>query len=62
MEWDGDEDFEVRLAGSPYELEAYLGSKPGIARMTAGYCWPWRVPRPDGILVDDVVIGDWARP
>ena len=30
--------------------------------MAAGYCWPWSEPRPDGPLVPDVVIGDWARP
>ncbi len=29
--------------------------------MTAGYCWPWSDPRPDG-LVDDVRIGSWRRP
>ena len=32
------------------------------ARMTAGYCWPWSDPRSDGSLVDDVVIGHWAKP
>jgi DUF2075 family protein len=62
MEWDGDEDFEVQLADSPQELEAFLSAKPGTARMTAGYCWPWSDPRPDDTLVNDVVIGDWARP
>ncbi|MEO3875902.1 DNA/RNA helicase domain-containing protein [Nonomuraea sp. B12E4] len=62
MEWDGDDDFEVRLADSPQELEAFLSTKPGTARMTAGYCWPWSDPRPDDTLVNDVVIGDWARP
>jgi DUF2075 family protein len=30
--------------------------------MTAGFCWPWSDPRPDGTLIDDVVIGDWSRP
>ncbi|WP_061294883.1 DUF2075 domain-containing protein [Herbidospora cretacea] len=60
--WAGDPDFEVRLAGSPEELEAILQAKPGTARMTAGYCWPWSDPRADLTLVDDVVIGDWARP
>ncbi|MGI5154396.1 DNA/RNA helicase domain-containing protein [Microbispora sp. CA-102843] len=60
--WDGDETFEVRLAHSPQELEAALGAKPGTARMTAGFCWPWSDPRPDDSLVDDVVIGDWSRP
>ncbi|MER6946818.1 DNA/RNA helicase domain-containing protein [Nonomuraea sp. NPDC000554] len=62
MEWDGDEDFQVRLADSPQELEAFLGGQTGTARMTAGYCWPWSDPRADDTLVNDVVIGDWARP
>ncbi|WP_245642265.1 DNA/RNA helicase domain-containing protein [Nonomuraea candida] len=62
MEWDGDDAFEVRLADSPQELEAFLRAKPGTARMTAGYCWPWSEPRSDDTLVNDVVIGDWARP
>lgn len=60
--WDGDEDFVVRLAESPHELEAFLRAQTGTARMTAGYCWPWSDPRPDHTLVNDVVIGDWARP
>ncbi|WP_239116562.1 DNA/RNA helicase domain-containing protein [Planotetraspora phitsanulokensis] len=60
--WDGDEDFEVRIAHSPQELEAALHAKPGTARMTAGFCWPWSDPRTDDSLVDDVVIGDWSRP
>jgi DUF2075 family protein len=30
--------------------------------MSAGFCWPWSQPRDDGSLVEDVVIGDWARP
>ena len=45
--WDGDEDFVVRLAESPHELEAFLRAQTGTARMTAGYCWPWSDPRPD---------------
>ncbi|MCT9931582.1 DUF2075 domain-containing protein [Planotetraspora sp. A-T 1434] len=60
--WDGDNDFQVRLARSPQELEAALHAKPGTARMTAGYCWPWSDPRSDDSLVNDVVIGDWSRP
>ncbi|WP_083950078.1 DUF2075 domain-containing protein [Herbidospora yilanensis] len=60
--WTGDPSFEVRLAGSPEELESILRGKSGTARMTAGYCWPWSDPRSDLTLVDDVVIGDWARP
>ncbi|MFI7632334.1 DNA/RNA helicase domain-containing protein [Microbispora rosea] len=63
MEWHGkDEDFDVRLADSPHELEAFLRVQTGTARMTAGFCWPWSDPRPNQTLVNDVVIGDWARP
>ncbi|WP_245642267.1 DUF2075 domain-containing protein [Nonomuraea candida] len=62
MAWDGDEDFEVRLADSPQELEADLATQVGTARMTAGFCWPWSDPLPNDTLVSDVVIDDWARP
>jgi hypothetical protein len=34
-------------------------SKGYVARITAGFCWPWSDPRPDGTLVEDVVIGSW---
>ena len=63
--WPGDDRFSVEVADSPAELEERLRTKLGLgmnARMTAGYCWPWSDPRPDQTLVDDVVIGDWARP
>ena len=30
--------------------------------MTAGSCWRWSDPRPDGRLVDVVTIGGWSRP
>ena len=33
-----------------------------MSRITAGFCWKWSEPRPDGSLVDDVVIGSWRRP
>lgn len=69
--WTGDElsPFEVRVAESPEEMEAFLAEKrkeqdgrPGYsARMAAGYCWPWSDPV-DGKLVADVQIGSWARP
>lgn len=63
--WQGDENFVVRLADSPQHLEALLRRQHEqgyTARITAGYCWPWIDPRPDGSLVDDVVVGDWRRP
>ncbi len=64
-EWLGDAHFDVEVVDSPYEMEAYLATKleSGYsARMAAGYCWPWSDPRPDGSLVPDVRIGEWAKP
>ncbi len=62
--WPGDPAFEVDVVDSPDEMAArlrgHLDEGYG-ARMTAGYCWPWSDPRPDG-LVDDVRIGSWRRP
>jgi hypothetical protein len=63
--WTGDERFEVRLAGSPAEMEQFLREKLAAgygARITAGFCWPWSDPRDDDTLVPDVRIGAWARP
>jgi len=64
-EWLGDPHFDVEVVDSPYEMEAYLATKLEggySARMAAGYCWPWSDPRPDGSLVADVHIGEWAKP
>jgi hypothetical protein len=63
--WAGDDHFSLRTAGSPQELEAAMKAEQDrgyTARITAGYCWPWSDPQPDGTLVDDVVIGSWSRP
>ncbi|MFI7427764.1 DNA/RNA helicase domain-containing protein [Micromonospora sp. NPDC049836] len=63
--WPGDGRFDLRLAESPEEMEAFLAGKQRAgetARMSAGYCWPWSDPRPDDSLVPDVRIGNWTRP
>jgi len=64
--WEGDPDFDFRIVDSPQELEAAVVHRIDegeSARLVAGYCWEWSDPLPDGgELVDDVVIGDWARP
>jgi len=63
--WVGDGRFDVRMATSPFEMETVLAEwqhKGGTARISAGFCWPWSKPRPDGSLVDDVQVGDWRRP
>lgn len=64
-QWRDEPTFQVDVVESPEELEARLRMRHDegeTARMTAGYCWPWSDPRPDGSLVPDVTIGDWARP
>ncbi|RSM79380.1 DUF2075 domain-containing protein [Kibdelosporangium aridum] len=65
IDWKSDDRFELRVADSPEEFEAFLQSKADQgykARMTAGFCWPWSDANPQSGLVDDVVIGDWRRP
>ncbi|WP_444664527.1 DNA/RNA helicase domain-containing protein [Cellulomonas sp. CW35] len=63
--WPGDEGFVLDVVDSPDELEGRLGAYTDAgygARITAGYCWPWSDPRPDGSLVPDVRIDGWSRP
>lgn len=63
QKWHGDDRFELDLVETPTQLEERLRTKgTDTARMSAGFCWPWSQPRDDGSLVEDVVIGDWARP
>ena len=60
----GDE-FDLAVMDSPEELEAWVRARSRgarTARLTAGFCWPWSNPLPDGTLVDDVVVDDWAMP
>ncbi len=63
--WEGGPAFDVQVSKSPASMEALLTARRAAgfgARMTAGYCWPWSDPLPDGSLVADVVIGPWSRP
>jgi DUF2075 family protein len=63
--WEEDERFEFRIFGSPETLDAAIRRKAAegfSARLTAGYCWKWSRPRPDGTLEDDVAIGEFRRP
>jgi hypothetical protein len=65
--WEPDDRMQLRVAGSPEEMEAFLQERRVddryTARMSAGYCWPWSPePRPGDPLPADVVIGGWARP
>jgi DUF2075 family protein len=60
-----DEEFDFQIFDSPFKLEQAIHEKleEGYsARMTAGFCWPWSDPNPDGSLPPDVKIGDFQRP
>lgn len=63
--WRDEPQFAVEVVETPGALEERLAEalRQGYgARMTAGYCWRWSDPRPDGTLVPDVSIGGWSRP
>ena len=64
--WNVDEPaFDFKIFTSLQSLDAAIRERVDLgftARMTAGFCWKWSAPRPDGTLVDDVVIGDYVRP
>ncbi len=44
------------------EVRARNAERKNSARIAAGFCWKWSKPRPDGSLVNDVVIGDFQMP
>lgn len=59
------EEFDFDVVDSPQELEALVRSKAHegqTARLSAGFCWRWSDPQPDGSLVLDVKIGNWQMP
>jgi hypothetical protein len=60
------DNFVFKIFDSPRALYEFIKSnelkKANSARLVAGYCWPWSDPNPDGSLVKDVVIGDFAMP
>jgi len=63
--WEGSEGFEFSICASPEDLEGKIREKAAQgfkSRLTAGYCWHWSDPKPDGTLVDDVVIDGYKRP
>lgn len=60
-----EEGFDFRVVSTPEELDSLIRERARAgftARLTAGFCWPWSEPRPDGSLVDDVTIGPFSRP
>lgn len=62
---DPTEEFDFDVVDSARELELLVRSKAEAgmtARLSAGFCWRWSDPRPDGTLEPDVRIGDWQMP
>jgi len=61
-----DAKMEFRIFDSPStmmdEIRKRNIEKPNSARITAGFCWRWSEPNPDGTLVNDVQIGDFEMP
>jgi uncharacterized protein len=63
--WNKNEAFDFRIIESPQALDAAIKAQlaeGNTARLMAGFCWDWSDPKPDGTLVDDVVIGGFTRP
>jgi DUF2075 family protein/phage repressor protein C with HTH and peptisase S24 domain/DNA replication protein DnaC len=63
--WNGEEGFDFKIFDSPEELEQAIREKvkeDKTGRVTAGFCWDWSKPNPDGTLKNDVVIGGYERP
>lgn len=63
--WDLHDEFDFKIYSSLESLDKAIKRKAAegySARLTAGFCWKWSMPNPDGTLVDDVVIGDFKRP
>lgn len=69
-EWNDEENFLVRVADTPLEMEEMLRQlSPNTPRILAGYCWPWTKKDPDTNqkfksiekVPNDVKIGTWER-
>ena len=63
--WNEDPNFKVLVVDSPEQMENNLRefeSDGYKSRITAGYCWTWHDPNPDGTLPNDVEIGTWSKP
>ncbi|MEO9263306.1 MAG: DUF2075 domain-containing protein [Candidatus Baltobacteraceae bacterium] len=58
-------EFSLQLLDDPLEMERVLSERVAegySARLTAGYCWPWSDPTPEGQLIADIEIGNFRRP
>jgi hypothetical protein len=61
-----DAKMEFRIFDNPSDMISEIRNrnreKPNLARITAGFCWPWSKPSSDGSLVNDVKIGKFEMP
>ncbi|MBN3040355.1 MAG: DUF2075 domain-containing protein, partial [Candidatus Omnitrophica bacterium] len=61
-----DAKMEFKIFETPDDLKIAINQKnrekENSARITAGFCWKWSDPNPDGSLVNDVQIGDFKMP
>jgi DUF2075 family protein len=61
-----DSKIEFKIFRSPIKMMNEIikrnKEKHNSARITAGICWPWSKPNPDGSLVNDVKIGSFKMP
>jgi uncharacterized protein len=63
--WDASEPFDFQIVDSVEQLDAMIRTRTDeghSARLTAGFCWRWSDPLPDGTLVPDVKVGNWQMP
>lgn len=64
--WNANEEsFEFRIFRSATALDSAIRRRHeqgASARLVAGFCWSWSMPREDGTLIDDIVIGEFHRP
>jgi hypothetical protein len=61
-----DAKMEFRIFDNPSDMMSEIRKrneeKPNLARIAAGFCWPWSKPNLDGSLVNDVKIGSFEMP
>jgi hypothetical protein len=61
-----EESMDFKIIEDPLELKRIIDEKnrehKNCARLTAGFCWPWSDPLPDGTLVKDVKVGNLEMP
>ena len=63
--WNLADEYDFRIFSAPQELEREIRTKVDAkftGRLTAGFCWPWSKPKPDGNLINDIEFEDYSRP